>query len=418
MPARYGLKFDALISRLEEAFAVVVLLFSTSAVYSIWMGSRDAAALDTQGDVRGQAVWSAIYLAVILLSARDGRGIFAAMRTSRWALSLVALAALSIVWSDDPGFSMHRVIALCGTTLFAIYLSVRFTVLEQMRLLGHALIVGAVASVIAVVVLPTFAIEADYNNAWRGAFVDKNTMGSMMALGVAVFLLLAFTENRRSRWRIIAASLCGILVLFSRSATAVVMLFGFGAVVAVGPIFRMRWKLAIATVMASLPFAVAGVAWGSSHFDGLVEMLGRSSNLTGRTPLWQFVTDEIGRRPILGHGYDGFWAANGRDITLATAGWAAPHAHNGILELMLNLGVIGLVLFLISVAVLFRRALVAARNVACPYRLWPLLFFTCLVVYNVTLPGILERNNLLWILFVALSCSLYTTGREHMMGTR
>jgi exopolysaccharide production protein ExoQ len=400
-------QFNRLRRRIEETFVVAVLLLSTGAVYAVWMSSRDPASLDRQGDLQGELVWSGLYLVVAFFSAHHIRQILAGMGAARWALFLVAFAALSVAWSGAPIFSAHRIVALLGTTLFGLYLGTRFSPLEQLRLIARSLTIGTLASLAAMFLIPSFAIQSDSNNAWRGVFDQKDAAGTWMAMSVAVLTLLAVTERRHRRLRIAVACVSLVLLIQSQCVTALMMLIGFCIASSFAGMFRLHWKAAVATLFCFLPFAVASVAWASSQFDNIAIMLGRSPTLTGRTLLWEFVIGEIAKRPILGHGYAGFWAVNGREVTLAAAGWASPHAHNGILELMLNLGIVGLVLFLLSLIVLLRRALLEVREESGPIRLWPLLFLAWLLIYNITLPGILERNSFSWILFVALSCSLH-----------
>jgi exopolysaccharide production protein ExoQ len=48
----------------------------------------------------------------------------------------------------------------------------------------------------------------------------------------------------------------------------------------------------------------------------------------------------------LGYGYGGFWVASSArvDFIWAAAGWNAPHAHNGWIDVLLDLGIVGLVM--------------------------------------------------------------------------
>ena len=78
-----------------------------------------------------------------------------------------------------------------------------------------------------------------------------------------------------------------------------------------------------------------------------MDLLGKDATLTGRTELWYFVNIFISQRPLLGWGFGAFWsqtnsAANEISMNL---GWSIPEAHNGLLELLLEVGVIGTSLF-------------------------------------------------------------------------
>jgi exopolysaccharide production protein ExoQ len=391
---------------LEKPVTVLTLLLSTSAVYAVWINETSTSNLDTAGDVRGQIAWTAIYLVITVLLARRVSGLRRVIRTCRWPLSLVALAVVSILWSIDPDFSMHRILALVGTTIFGLYLGLRYSIADQLKLLAYALGLGALLTIAAVILIPDYAIMPDNDNAWRGVFVHKNTAGVYMALGVGVLILLAIAERRHRLLHSALAAICLMLVVFSHSATATVTLVSFVAVFLFSRILNMSWKLALASLGLTLPIMIALLLWSYLNFADVTALLDRSPTLTGRTSLWGFVMAAIARAPFLGYGYDSFWAANGREITRSVAGWESPHAHNGILELMLNLGLIGLLLFAAGFGTFAARAWRYAKEGNHALHIWPLLFLAHFSVYNTTLPGILERNNLLWVLFVALSCSL------------
>src|SRR5205807_163653 len=76
----------------------------------------------------------------------------------------------------------------------------------------------------------------------------------------------------------------------------------------------------------------------------LIQSLGRNPTLTGRTDIWQFVLS-IPNSRLVGAGYESFWLG-----TRLQMGWNAfanfrlQEAHNGYIELFLNLGWIGEIL--------------------------------------------------------------------------
>lgn len=89
--------------------------------------------------------------------------------------------------------------------------------------------------------------------------------------------------------------------------------------------------------------------------DLILGFLGKDETLTGRTDLWYYVNICISQKPLLGWGFSAFWSAlnpAAHEIS-ANLGWQVPNAHNGLLELLLELGGLGVSLF----------ALVFARNI-------------------------------------------------------
>jgi O-antigen ligase len=117
----------------------------------------------------------------------------------------------------------------------------------------------------------------------------------------------------------------------------------------------------------------------------------------------------IAESPLLGYGYDAFWsdyygpAAEFR----AASGWlTAPHAHNGIINLWLDLGLIGVLLLVVSVIAVFRRAVEMAMVSTSVEEIWPITFLLFYLLYSISETTFMPRNDLLWILYVSLMVGL------------
>ena len=107
--------------------------------------------------------------------------------------------------------------------------------------------------------------------------------------------------------------------------------------------------------------AAAELAFGISGH--LSESLGRGSTLTGRTDLWAHCL-EVQPNPILGAGFESFWLGERRErIAAFYIKWSPGGAHNGYLEIYLNLGLIGLsILIGLLIATFWKIRLELFRN--------------------------------------------------------
>jgi O-antigen ligase len=79
--------------------------------------------------------------------------------------------------------------------------------------------------------------------------------------------------------------------------------------------------------------------------DFVASSMGRDSTLTGRTDIWREFLPMAMKRPLLGHGFGGFWTDERFRLEWVNS------VHNGYLEVILHLGFVGLVLvslFLLS----------------------------------------------------------------------
>ncbi|HEU0015736.1 MAG TPA: O-antigen ligase, partial [Longimicrobium sp.] len=144
-----------------------------------------------------------------------------------------------------------------------------------------------------------------------------------------------------------------------------------------------------------------------AQMETILVAMGKDPSLTGRTPIWNSLLESIRERPLLGYGYNGFWLGERgpAEETIRTIGWETPSAHNGFLEVALQLGVVGLAVFLLGYFHVFGRAFAAVRRTRAADGLWPIAILTFTLLYNVTESVLLERNSITWALFVAAVCS-------------
>ena len=138
--------------------------------------------------------------------------------------------------------------------------------------------------------------------------------------------------------------------------------------------------------------------------EGALDLFGKDATLTGRTELWEYAAATIGDRMWYGYGYGAFWQVSTRAQGIyAAIGWDAWHAHNGLLELGLNLGVIGIVLFLAGYVLGLFRGTGALLSGAREEGIWILGFLTFVLLGNLTESAILEQNAY-WMMYVATTC--------------
>ena len=82
----------------------------------------------------------------------------------------------------------------------------------------------------------------------------------------------------------------------------------------------------------------------------MLQLLHRDEGLTGRLNLWNAVLLAISKRLWLGYGFNAFWQGMKGEsgYVLTAVGWAPKYAHNGFLDLVLDLGLLGLLVFAIG----------------------------------------------------------------------
>lgn len=405
--ARMAAGFGLLLDRFECVYAVALLLVFSDALIPLIRSASGAVPDLENGDPHRQAMLFGFFGICALLCALRPREVLSAALRNPLTLLLIAFAIVSRSWSAAPDITLRRGIALAGTTLCGVWLAGRFRGRELMTILGWAMGIAAILSVLFALAVPELGIhqDGDFQGAWRGIYMQKNGLGKMMVLGALTFILLALREEGRARrkWQALAL-LCAALVLLSTSTTSTLIL---GVLILLVPLYRglasrSRWLVPAALGIA-LP--VAGIALAViTDVEGALGLFGKDTTLTGRTELWQYAMATIGDRLWYGYGYGAFWQVSTRAQGIyAAIGWDAWHAHNGLLELGLNLGVIGIVLFLAGYVVGLMRGTGALLAGAREEGIWILGFLTFVLLGNLTESAVLEQN-VYWILYVATTC--------------
>ncbi|KAK0340152.1 hypothetical protein LTR94_031690, partial [Friedmanniomyces endolithicus] len=142
-----------------------------------------------------------------------------------------------------------------------------------------------------------------FPGAWRGLWLEKNSMGNVM-VKTTVFLLAAgvMAPERRKLWFGLAV-VPVLLILLSTSKTALVVLvlslasMGFVAVVKSGPL-----RAVVATWLAVV-FVIGGALLISAETDVVLGLLGKDATLTGRTEIWSGIMQQMSEHPWRGFGY-------------------------------------------------------------------------------------------------------------------
>src|SRR5207237_978175 len=105
--------------------------------------------------------------------------------------------------------------------------------------------------------------------------------------------------------------------------------------------------MSTAIIGCIIVFGIVTPLVGGSTVTRFTSALGRDATLTGRTDIWAGLLPDLMRQPIFGYGFSGFWTVT--RISEHEIG----QAHNGYLEVCLQLGFVGFLLtgmFLLSCA--------------------------------------------------------------------
>jgi O-antigen ligase len=361
------------------------------------------------------SVFALVYLVMfVLIILRVGKVLRAAM-AHRWTLLMIVVVALSALWSQEPDLTVRRTIAVLITCCIGWYLVARYPAREVIQLVTIVLVFTAALSLVhGLREVGGFALGVE----WRGAYESKNALARSMVLSATLCMLLLL-EQTRYRWLLWTGFLLSCaMVLASQSATGAVTLIALITLIRFSQGLRLRTTILIPVIIFASILMAGGIAWLQDHAATLAAHVGKDTTLTGRTDLWAVAMIMIQRHPWLGYGFGAFWRGPVGDSGefWAAVGWPTPHAHNGFIDLALDLGVVGLVTFAVGLGTAMLAAVSRARAGRTIGALAPLMILGYTGAYNLTESVILRQNTLFLVLY-AIATSMACGGSEQARGS-
>jgi exopolysaccharide production protein ExoQ len=363
----------------------------------------------------GSPLDRAVFLVLIIIAI----GILVS-RTFRWddfvtqntTLAMFILFALvSVFWSDFPLVAIKRWSRDLGNYLMVLVVVSDRYQLEAVRTVFRRLFYLFIPlSIILIKYYPQIGVtywEWTGETLYGGLATSKNVLGAVSMVGA-----LFFFWDVQTRWvdrkvprtkKIIAVNLAFLgmalwLVYRANSATSRACLaIGCLVIMALYSKWGKRHITLVKTlVLASFPVYVV-LAFGLDLSGEFARSLGRNPTLTDRTQLWKILLN-MHTNPLIGSGYDSFWLGERFLHVWRTFGEAINEAHNGYLEVYLNLGLIGLLILVAFLIASYRgicKRLAASGPSFAPLAmaLWTVMLF-----YNMTEAAF--RFHWMWITFL------------------
>lgn len=302
------------------------------------------------------AVLPLFYLALRRRMARE------ILRT-RWILFTVpAFALTSLLWSEAPGDTAKYGIEMWLTAAAGIGLS---AAVRPTAVLKGACLAFAVYMFISLA-LGKFTVMGEADGGSAAAFVGlgdgKNLLADIASTGtlISITTLLISLRQKQPAW-----ALLGLLALVA-DVRVVIMARSAGATLAVAAAAMALLALALLSLMPRpgrigaiiLTFASVGIFAAAFRDIGTfllsmgAQVFDKDPTLTGRTYLWYRAHDLIEQKPWLGRGFYAFWRQGNTDAEglwqyAGILGRSGFNFHNTLVELTVQLGVIGATIFVV-----------------------------------------------------------------------
>lgn len=273
-------------------------------------------------------------------------------------LCYLAWAFLSILWTDNHLLTFRRVLVFGAFSLTAISMAKRYPLNYLILFAFCSSLMLLLTGLCTEIYLHTFKpFDAAYR--FAGTCHPNNQGLNCGLLFLSAISLGEASKNRR--FYLGAAVIAFIFLVLTKSRASLI-----GTLFALGAYWSFKSSLpkkGVVVLISSWLLSLLLLIFGKGLLSRIWEtiLLGRGGlqtyTLSGRIPLWLDLLEHAKQSPLFGYGYHSFWDPPRHIQLFNNIGWVPYHAHSEYLELLLDLGVVGLLLFVSIMALGTRRSL-------------------------------------------------------------
>jgi exopolysaccharide production protein ExoQ len=348
-----------------------------------------------------------LILGLVALSKRT-KQVRAILAANPLLLIFFAYCLVSVVWCDYPFVSFKRWIRSVGDIAVVLVIITEPSYVNALKWLftriGYLLIP---LSIILIRFYPSLGRAYSRGGApeWTGVGTDKNALGMICMIygaallwhGIITYRNRGYKHRKRRLWAIniaFAMILYLLLVVDSKTALACFLMSNVLIILTnLRPTFRKPAFVSVVVLaMVAVSFCALFLGMGGSALSAM----GRDSSLTGRTEVWQTVLP-YAKSAWFGAGYENFWVGERMELFNRLLG-GLNQAHNGYIEIYLNLGWVGLILLGAIIVAGYANIIKGLRISPETSRL-KLAFFLICLVYNFT-EASFKMQSPVWIFFL------------------
>ncbi|PSB21078.1 hypothetical protein C7B76_05425 [filamentous cyanobacterium CCP2] len=353
-----------------------------------------------------RALVALYYLFIVISFLRHWKKILYFLTTNKALLILLLLPLFSITWSIRPEITQSRFLrVVIRSTIFGLYLASRYRPKELIRLVGWSLGLFTVFSLLTALGVSSYGKML--GGEWRGIFPHKNYLGLMMALATTYFITFTLYGQKRKRFCFLMFGLALTTLILTQAKSSLSICFG---VLMLLPLYRSFLQAYRTKVLLQTLALLAGTSltvWVSSNLEYIiVDVLGKSLTLNGRAQVWEYLLEQIAKRPLLGFGYEAFWN-DPEQVALGNrfVAWFPSHAHSGFIDLLLHFGFPGLILFTIASITTLVRLFRLVNLTQSSEFFWMFLFLIIMISSQYSVGITILKDHFFWILYVSFSTS-------------
>ncbi|HEX2712748.1 MAG TPA: hypothetical protein VHM88_11060 [Candidatus Acidoferrales bacterium] len=379
---------------------------------SLWLGMAPPLEVPDQyleGSPLDAAVFAGLLAIGLIVLASRGRQVATLIRAN-WPILLFFLyCAISTLWSDYPIVAFKRWIKSLGDLMMVlIVLTDPHPLAALKRLLSRLGLALLPLSVLLIKYYPNLgrtysAAFGEWHSVYIGVTTNKNSLGALVLIfglgAVWRFLELLQTRDVPHRWRGLIAQgfllVNAIYLLWQVNSATSSGCFVIGSLLlATVRLLRFARKPGVIHLLVAASVSVPLFALFLDPGSGVFDSLGRDPTLTGRTDIWSLVLNMPVNR-LIGAGFESFWLGERLQEMWSLYWWKPHEAHNGYIEVLLNLGWVGVSLLALLLITGYRNIISTLRRTSKTTSL-QLAYLLTAVIYSFT-ESAFRNLSLTWI---------------------
>lgn len=383
---------------------VLWFLILGSRAVSVWMGVGSGVYTTPdqllEGSPTDALVFGLLLLGGLVVLVRRRIRVASLIKRNGPLVVYFVYCLISVGWSDFPDISLKRWVKAIGDLVIAlVVVTDAQPVMAIRRLLSR---LGFVLMPLSILFIKYYPYLGRYHEAWTGEMFNGGVTTNKNHLGVTTYILtigalwqvlrLWRTTHSpiRSRQLLAQCSLvvCGIWLLVSANSATAIASFAFGCVLILFAGLRRFEGRPSGVHTFVFTILVFGALMMVTNADSIViRTLGRNPDLTGRaSDIWPLLLPMV-PNSLFGAGFESFWLGPRLlRVWSAFPNLYVNEAHNGYIEVYLNLGLIGVALVLMMLIQGYRRS-VAGFQVDPSLASLMLSFIMSIAIYNYTEAG-------------------------------
>ena len=355
--------------------AVWLFLISSRSV-SLWLGIApvmdDASDAYIEGSPIDRAIFMALLLAALTVVISRMHRVGPLLASNKVILLFFLFCAVSILWSDFPFVAFKRWAKSIGDLAMVLIILTEPDPRGALKRLITRL--GFILFPLSVLLIKYYpSLGRRLTNSWTmeatGVTMQKNSLGVIcMLFGVGFLWYFGVVYRDRDkpdrRRRLLAyGTIIATIAWLLGACNSLTSIAGLA--IAGGVMWLARRTSRTPAIVHLLVLAVLGIsltALFSNPGGQVVEALGRNPSLSGRTQVWSLVLSQD-TNPWVGTGFESFWLGDRLEaLRKALPNFPISSAHNGYIEVYLNLGGAGITLLALLLLAGYRNVIAAFRE--------------------------------------------------------